>query len=179
MKVYFSIRYEGRWHPRASNGGITIHDVGLIDEDGRSFYGEISDQLSRIDTVCSTVVNTSISGKTEHDIRNTLRAWLSAYPKIQFVSDHDSHIQMCLLIDLYTLDNGEPLISVCPTCHNINQDIARYLDITDSEAYRLDRQQFILQYAPNILIQLQDKMLLNTPSIGRARLTRYIDRIIQ
>ena len=60
---------------------------------------------------------------------------------IQFIADV-CHYDFVLLIDLLTEGNTaldlNPLI--CPGCHDISQDIARYFKISEHQAFNMDRE---------------------------------------
>lgn len=83
-------------------------------------------------------------------VRNELMQWFDSIREenpIEFVSDV-CHYDMVLLIDLLT-NGGSALqlpewISAC--CHDINQDIAKFLKITEKEAFGVDRERFLTQF---------------------------------
>ena len=72
-----------------------------------------------------------------------LREWLEYKlmgkdKSIQLVSDV-CHYNMVLFIDLFG-GAFSLLNEISPTCHDINQDIARYYSISDAEAFNITRE---------------------------------------
>ena len=77
-------------------------------------------------------------------IRKELLKWLEQYDNIEFVSD-SCYYDFTFLIDLLT-DGGTVIdlpSNISPACHDINQDIAMYFDISDREAFGIDREEFL------------------------------------
>lgn len=132
--------------------------IGIIDEDGRSFYAEINDydnslitpwiQENVIDnlilgdgfTVIRTPMYFSLNGSKE-EISKSLNNWLSEYDKVEFISDCNSYDHV-LLVDLIT--NGGSALDmpefISPYCHDINQDIAIYYNVSNEEAFNMSRE---------------------------------------
>lgn len=65
------------------------------------------------------------------------------FDNIQFISDV-SHYDFMLLIDLLGKTAFDLPHYVSPVCHDINQDIATYYDITDIEAFDKNREESAL-----------------------------------
>lgn len=138
----------------------TLISIGVVSEDGEKFYGILSDyDESQVDNFIKENIlkyvelnyeyeNCSIYKGNKKNISLIFNTWLEMNFKgeqIQFVSDV-SHYDMVLLIDLLTdgksaLDLPE---NISPYCHDINQDIAIYLGITDKEAFNISREEFIV-----------------------------------
>lgn len=70
--------------------------------------------------------------------------WIRDDDSIQFVSDV-CHYDFVLLIDLIT--NGGTALdlpwNISRSCHDMNQDIARFYKVTDAEAFDMDREQIM------------------------------------
>lgn len=172
----------------------TIISLGIIDEDGRSIYAEYTDYNKElvdewiqdnvikhteflhcdiVDVLAMRVMprcnnnKTSLFGDRENN-RKCILYWLEEYKDqdIQFVSDI-CHYDMVLLIDaLYdNALNMPPNISI--SCHDINQDIARYLNITDKEATDISREELILEY-------LKDEPIVKHNALFDAKVIRFI-----
>lgn len=75
------------------------------------------------------------------NISDELRRWLKQFHEIQFVSDV-CHFDFVLLIDLFGCAFDIPQ-NVSPCCHDINQDIANSLGITEDTAFDLSREDLI------------------------------------
>lgn len=73
-----------------------------------------------------------------------LQIWLKQFDTIQFVSDV-CHYDFVLLIDLIT--NGGTALdlpeNISAVCHDINQDIAAYFEVSDREAFDMNREEIL------------------------------------
>ena len=76
--------------------------------------------------------------------------WLSKYNNVELVSDC-CHYDMILFIDIFGDAWSIPDV-VNPACHDINQDIAKYFDISEREAFDLSREKII----EKVIIDIQD-----------------------
>lgn len=75
-------------------------------------------------------------------IKEELLRWLEQFDDaIQFVSDV-CHYDFVLLVDIFGNAFNLPEF-VNPSCHDINQDIARYHSISDFDAFDMRREDFI------------------------------------
>lgn len=156
MKVFFDTEFTGL------HKDTTLISIGCIDEDGKTFYAELTDYNLRQcnkwiqDNVIAHLVSKGRTdsyrafGNTEGNfsvlgdkgfIAEKLAEWLSKYEDVQFVSDV-CHYDMVLLIDLFGGAFDLPK-GVSPVCHDINQDIARHCGMTDYEAFDASREGFI------------------------------------
>lgn len=72
-----------------------------------------------------------------------LKEWLSQFDSVQFVSDV-CHYDFVLLIDLFGTAFDLPE-NVCATCHDINQDIAKYYGISEREAFDKSREEVVME----------------------------------
>lgn len=165
MKVFFDTEFTGL-HKNTS-----LISLGLVDEDGRSFYAEFNDyDKSQVnDWIKQNVIShlkhkdadkepasagwikldncMTVFGDKEF-VKNNLKVWLSKYEKVQLVSDV-CHYDMVLFIDIFGTAFDLPS-NVSPCCHDINQDIADYMDISQKEAFDVSREQFLGCYLSEI-----------------------------
>lgn len=156
MRVYFDTEFTGL------HKDTTLISIGLVAEDGRRFYGECYDyDKNQIDTwlqenvlnnttyLCeiSKTNNMSVSldnmylVATKEGLAKHLRDWLAQFDTVELVSDV-CHYDMVLLIDLFGTAFDLPS-HVSPVCHDINQDISRFLGITPQEAFDKSREELI------------------------------------
>ena len=158
MKIFFDTEFTGL------HKHTTLISIGMIDEDGRIFSGEFTDydryqvdewiQKNVIDNLLSKHFDkqgepntTSIFGNktysrgNKHYIKNQLEEWLSVYDNVELVSDV-CHYDMVLFIDLFGTAFDLPK-HINPACHDINQDIARYYEITEKEAFDFSREEIL------------------------------------
>lgn len=137
----------------------TLISIGITSEDGEKFYGILTDyDKSQVDDWIKKNVIRNIEIDYKYDelisIKGTrsvvgkhLNEWIKDHfgeGEIQFVSDV-CHYDFVLLIDLLT--DGRTAFelpkNISPVCHDISQDIAEYLGITDKDAFDLNREEFI------------------------------------
>lgn len=144
-KLFFDLEFTGL------HKNTTLISIGVTSEYGDKFYGicEDYDKSQVNDWIEENVIkNLGNSHRAStKDVGIALNKWLENYFKgseIQFVSDV-CHYDFVLLVDLLT--NGGTAFdlpkNISPVCHDINQDIAEYLGITDREAFDLNREEFI------------------------------------
>ena len=158
MKIFFDTESTGL------HKDTTLISIGMVDEDGRSFYAEFSDyDESQCDKwihenvikhlkwskegPIEDFVNYSgdlnyceVYGCKEY-IKEVLADWLSKYDEVELISDC-CHYDMVLFIDIFGSAWTIPAI-VNPVCHDINQDIAKHFKITEREAFDLSREGII------------------------------------
>ena len=157
MKIYVDTEFTGL------HKDTTLISIGLVSECGKTFYGECYDyDENQIDTwIQENVLNhtTYLSeiAKTEcmsvskenmylvaskERLGEYLKEWFSQFDKVELVSDV-CHYDMVLLIDLFgTAFDLPPQVSA--SCHDINQDIARYYGIDSIEAFDVSREDLLL-----------------------------------
>lgn len=160
MKIFFDTEFTGL------HKDTTLISIGMVDEGGRCFYGEFTDydesQVS--DWIEENVLSHLMlkdRGMIEclknafkdggYDITmvrggravvlSVLRHWLDKYDEIQFVSDV-CHYDFVLLIDLFGTAFDLPK-NVCPSCHDINQDIASYYGVSEYTAFGINRDEIV------------------------------------
>ena len=158
----------------------TLISIGIISDSGDTFYAEFNDydeELANDDFIQEAIIpnlrhtdvgeffdrgGNNIDMKASRDVVSSkLCKWLdvaSNHGTIEFISDV-SHYDFVLLIDL--LANGGSAFdipeNVSPVCHDINQDIAKYLKIRDSEAFDISREGFCEHVNPNTVFKNPEK----------------------
>ena len=156
MKIFFDTEFTGL------HKDTTLISIGLIDENGRTFYGEFSDydeskcdnwirenvikhlkwsKEGPVEDFVNIYVNNWEAFGSKEYIKIVLSEWLSKYDEVDLVSDC-CHYDMVLFIDIFG-DAWSIPDMVNPACHDINQDIAKYFDISEKEAFDLSREKFI------------------------------------
>ena len=160
MKIFFDTEFTGL------HKDTTLISIGLIDENGRTFYAEFTDydESQCDDWIKENVINhlrrkgthnlywecydkinkeTSIVG-TKSQIKEKLEDWLSIYDEVELVSDV-CHYDMVLFINIWGGAFDIPR-NVNAACHDINQDIAVYYNISEIEAFDKSREEIIKSY---------------------------------
>lgn len=154
-KLFFDTEFSGMLKD------TTLISIGVVDEDGRSFYAEFGDFNDRqVDEwilanvveklrfhgkdgkgwcTCSTNGNATEVYGNKVFITECLEEWLQEYAEdgVQFVSDV-CHYDFVLLIDLWGHAFSLPKF-VNPVCHDINQDIAKFLGVSEEDAFAASR----------------------------------------
>lgn len=159
MNIFFDTEFTGL------HKNTTLISIGLIDEQGNTFYAEFIDydrnqcddwiknnvisnlKFKNVEQIHTDENNVEIYG-TKESIKIFLRGWLSKYDKVQLISDV-CHYDMVLFIDLFGTAFDLPQ-NVNPACHDINQDIARYFNIEESKAFDLSREEILNNFEINI-----------------------------
>ena len=153
MKIYFDTEFTGL------HKNTTLISIGLISEDNKTFYAEFTDyDDSQVDAWTKENVTDSLIikdygvNKDTWDetiikgnktlIRFYLSIWLSQFESIQLVSDV-CHYDMVLFIDIFGTAWDLPK-NINPSCYDINQDIANYSNISDKDAFDINREHFLL-----------------------------------
>lgn len=156
MKIFFDTEFTGL------HKNTTLISIGLVDENGRTFYAEFSDydrsqcdnwikdniiynlkfiKSAQLEYFVNIHENSwEVYGDKEY-IKLVLMDWLSKYEDVQLVSDC-CHYDMVLFIDIF----GDAFClpdKVNPVCHDINQDIAKHFKISETEAFDLSREGII------------------------------------
>lgn len=166
MKIFFDTEFTGL------KKDTSLMTIGLIDENGRSIYAEIQDfdRNGLEDFIKDVIIPNTISlgegnpknflikefGQTilakKETVRKEILKWLSVYKEeeIQFVSDV-SHYDFVLLIDLLYGHALNTPKNVSAVCHDINQDIAIYYNISDFKAFNVTREDIIKEEMKNIV----------------------------
>lgn len=146
MKIFFDTEFTGL------HKNTTLISIGLVTENGDTFYAELNDynkdevnpwiQQNVINNLIGISGNDTIVGNKAH-VREELHKWLYQFDKIEWVSDV-CHYDFVLLIDLLfnnALDMPYGLWN--SACHDINQDIASYLSISEIDAFDYSREKIL------------------------------------
>lgn len=143
MKIFFDEEFTGLTKDN------DLISVGLISENNDIFYAEFSDyDINK----CSDWVKDNVIANLMHTYDNRilygdkqliskeLQNWLDKFENIEFISDV-CHYDFVNLIDLIT-DNALNF-KYNAVCHDINQDIAKYYNISEKEAFDKNRENII------------------------------------
>lgn len=144
--------------------------IGIISENGNTFYAEFTDYDKKLITpwiqkniinklqfnnkngyyingyedINNSDLNIRCKG-TKNEIKHLLMVWLrcncSVFDTAQFISDV-CHYDFVLLIDLL-FENALDVKIVSPVCHDINSDIAKYYNISEFEAFDINRETIV------------------------------------
>lgn len=159
MKLFFDTEFTGL------TKDTTLISIGVVDEAGETFYGECTDyskdQVSP--WIQENVINNlifdgdpciketgtdSVYMRGRSDVvGEELLKWIAKRGNVQFVSDV-CHYDFMLLVDLIS-PSGSALdlpSNISPVCHDINQDIAKYLNISDRDAFDVNREDIVKNY---------------------------------
>ena len=152
MKLFFDTEFT-----KLSKDAELI-SLGIVSEDGDVFYAEFSDyDKSKLDPwiIENVIKNLSYSpGDSDINVpdyfyygsRKFIKAklldWLSKFNRIQFVSDV-CHYDFVFLIDLLFGEALNMPSNFSPICHDINTDIAKYLEISERHAFNISRESLL------------------------------------
>lgn len=163
MNLYFDMEFTGL------RKNTTPISIGIISDNGKRFYAEFYDydksqcnDWIKENVIAHTIIggdsnlaekleedsNTTIVTGSKHSVRYRLSDWLQQFSDVQFISDV-SHYDFVILIDIFG-DAFDLPDNVSPVCHDINHDIARYYNITDSEAFNKNREEIISEIGQQI-----------------------------
>lgn len=156
--IFFDTEFSGL------HKNTTLISLGMITDEGDSFYAEFTDydksqidgwiQENVIDKLIMNDIqlksdeifydkdiwnNVKIKG-TKFQIKKQLIEWLGRFDEIQLISDV-CHYDMALFIDIFGTAFDLPS-NISPTCHDINQDIAAYHQISERDAFDINREDF-------------------------------------
>lgn len=159
MKIFFDTEFTGL------HKNTTLISIGLIDENGRTFYAEFNDynrsqvgdwiqenvidnlKFNHYTTYLGPVDNEScnqhlVMKGSKQEVVGILKEWLEKYDQVQLVSDV-CHYDMVLFIDLFGSAMDLPK-NICPVCHDICQDITQnWLMLEDWQAFNEDRERIL------------------------------------
>lgn len=174
MKIFFDTEFTGL------RKETTLISLGMIAENGDTFYAEFIDydesqcddwiKENVIDNLLANSTKGMVAAMVEVDnyhlgtksqIASRLKQWINKFDtdSIELVSDC-CHYDMVLLIDLFGTAFDIPS-RLCPVCYDINQDIARYYNITQKEAFDLNREEILKEHNVSITTNhLFDSMLM-------------------
>ena len=155
MKIFFDTEFTGL------HKNTTLISIGLVSEDGRQFYAELTDyNKEQCDNwITENVLEHLISYDSDNfkksnyipnlhigdkqNISIALRNWFKQFDFVELVSDV-SHYDFVLFIDLFGTAFDLP-DNICPACYDINQDIARKYNISQHEAFDKSREDILFQ----------------------------------
>lgn len=162
MKIFFDTEFTGL------HKDTTLISIGLVSEDGRQFYAELTDyDLEQCnDWIEKNVLENLITYRDDNfekanyipnlhvgdkqDISKSLKNWFKQFDFVELISDV-SHYDFVLFIDLFGTAFDLPK-NVCPVCYDINQDIARKYNIPQQEAFDKSREDILFQaYKENVI----------------------------
>ena len=162
MKIFFATELTGL------HKNTTLISIGLISEDGRQFYAELTDyDLEQCDNwINENVLEHLITYHNDNfeksnyipnlyvgdkqNISMALKNWFKQFKSVELVSDV-SHYDFVLFIDLFGTAFDLP-DNICPACYDINQDIARKYSISQQEAFDKSREDILFQvYKENVI----------------------------
>ena len=160
MKIFFDTEFTGL------HKNTTLISIGLIDENGRTFYAEFFDyDENQVDDWVqkNVIANLKFATKSfqipdinfgpsdniemkanKKIIKEYLEQWFCAYDDIQLVSDV-CHYDMVLFIDIFGTAFDLPQ-NVNPACHDINQDIAERYDMNEIWAFNKSREEILKEF---------------------------------
>ena len=149
MNIYFDTEFTGL------HNGTTLISIGLVDENGRSFYAELTDyDKNQVtdwinDNVIKNLTNPILELTGDHwkitgikaMVKTALNKWLEEYgnEQITLVSDV-CHYDMVMFISLYG-DAFHIPDMITPACYDINQDIANHYNISLKKAFDINREE--------------------------------------
>ena len=173
MKIFFDTEFTGL------HKNTTLISIGMIAEDGKTFYAEFSDYYEcQCDEWIRENVIKHLKWSKESPIENfgnyddmnhiemygdknyvkmQLEQWLSNYDKVELVSDC-CHYDMVLFIDIFGGAFDIPS-QICPACHDINQDIAKHFKISECEAFDLSREEIINTYNKKVIYNWPNEVI--------------------
>jgi len=152
MKIFFDTEFTGL------TKDTTLISIGCVSENLKKFYAEFTDynKSQCSDWIKVNVLNNLILTKNKRDnyqgcnavtvlgntkkVVDAFKEWLDQFEAIQFVSDV-SHYDFVLLADLFGGALELPS-NISPVCHDISQDIAKHLNISDAKAFNVNREEF-------------------------------------
>lgn len=169
MNIYFDTEFTGL------HRGTSLISIGLVADDGKTFYAECNDysreqvnlwikknvinrlyfkdqlslpggkyrQMIEADTIANEVYLCSME-----QLKGHLTQYFGNWENVQLVSDV-CHYDMTLLIDIFGSAFDLPK-HVNPACHDINQDIARVLHISEAEAFDQNRERLLDVFAKKL-----------------------------
>lgn len=151
MKIFFDTEFTGL------HKDTTLISIGLISEDRRTFYAELTDyddkqcddwikenvidHLNMLKPISDRKYIPNYHVGTRDDIATALENWFKQFNQVELVSDV-CHYDMVLLIDLFGSAFDLP-DNVSASCYDINQDIARYYKINQAEAFDKSREDIL------------------------------------
>ena len=154
MKIFFDTEFTGL------HKDTTLISVGLVSEDNRQFYAELTDynehqcdewiienvihhlyRENREKRESTYIPNYHVGSK--YEVAKMLENWFAQFDSVELISDV-CHYDMVLLIDLF--DHALLLPeNVCAACYDINQDIARKYNLSMQDAFDKSREDILYE----------------------------------
>lgn len=155
MKLFFDTEFTGL------RKNTTLVSIGLISEDRRTFYAELTDYDEK---QCDVWIKKNVLEHlytryprniedapyipnlhvgTKQEVAKSLYIWFKQFETVELVSDV-CHYDFVLLIDLFGSAFDLPK-NVNPACHDINQDIANHYGISEREAFDKSREEIVAE----------------------------------
>lgn len=158
MRLFFDTEFTGL------HKDTTLISIGIVSENGKKFYAEFSDMNEsqcdlwiKENVLKHTILfgdkkgNQNMESADDYNlvvvlddkraVRDKLEEWLRQFSEVQLVSDV-CHYDMVLFIDIFGSAFDLPE-NVSPSCHDINQDIARWYGISEKEAFDRSREDMV------------------------------------
>jgi hypothetical protein len=165
MNIFFDTEFS-KLHKK----GFLI-SLGCVDDNGNEFYWEA---INYEESECSEFVVNEVlpalvykgfikDSKTmvfseyigdksvthivgdKHFVKKYFTEWLSKYDSVQFTSDV-CHYDFVFLIDIFGDAYDDLPKNIAPVCYDINQDIASYFNISNIEAFNMNREEIVSKY---------------------------------
>ncbi len=187
MKIFFDTEFTGLYKD------TTLISIGLVSESGQQFYAEFTDYDPKAENdnwIKSNVLDHLITRfPKEFDknpyienlhvgdkdsISKALENWFKQWDYVELVSDC-CHYDMVLVCDMFCGAFYLPK-NVCPTCYDINQDIAKLYGFNQQQAFDKNREQILSDFG--IEIKKYEKLGKHN-SLFDAYIIRDIYNIIQ
>lgn len=141
MKVFFDTEFTGL------HKDTTLISIGLVDENGRTFYAELTDfDIDQCDDwITENVLNnlTAENQVDKHGLKGQLKAWFSAYDSVEIWSD-------CLAYDWVLFNDIFGGASEIPkNVYYIPFDICTYMKIKGVDP-DISREEFAFNGKPEV-----------------------------
>jgi len=157
LKVYFDTEFTGLFQ------GAELISIGLVDEYGNNFYAELNDfDKDSVgewvkENVISKLIQNKYNGFRYSDDPRYMRLYnanklnvakaLETYFKYILKDSDEDYIQLVSDICYYDMVLFQGIFGgafnvpkyVSPVCHDINTDLAQYLDIHEKDAFDFSR----------------------------------------
>ena len=152
-RVYIDTEFEGLW--KTAN----LISLGLVSDDGKELYIEFNDidvdkqsdwikqnvlantvYYGNIDLMAITKTSNYFVGD-KYEVKNKLIEWFKQFPEVQIVSDV-CHYDFVQFIDIFGTAFDLPA-NINASCHDINQDIARFYYIPEKVAFDMSREDIL------------------------------------
>lgn len=160
MKLFLDTEFTGL------HKDTTLISVGVVSEDGRTFYAELTDYNHEQvdDWIESHVLSQLVYEKPDTDqaepkvldhlkgtgfsvecqgnkqaVRRHFNRWLSQFETVEMVSDC-CHFDFVLILDLIADHVLDLPPYIAPVCQDINQDLMVYFNCNAAEAFAMSRE---------------------------------------